>query len=98
MAKRLQPFCHGYHLKSFIYYTKKRPASRVNNALNTGSYNITRCANDDSWDDVNILDNEEMIQDYRDRFDEINKVSLPITLTESQRTKSDQSTFSIQQQ
>jgi phosphatidylserine/phosphatidylglycerophosphate/cardiolipin synthase-like enzyme len=63
------------HHKFFIF---------ISNVLNkplicTGSYNPTGYSNVNSWDDMNIIDDPEFIQSYRDRFAEIKAASKLIT-------------------
>ena len=53
-----------------------------------GSYNPTGTSNDNAWDDVVILDDNEIIQSYLHRFAEIKSASKAITYQELQSTPS----------
>ncbi len=61
----------------------------------TGSYNLTGHTNENSWEDVIILDDKEVIQDYLNRFQEIKQISQPITLDELQKIKSNPSSYQL---
>lgn len=47
-----------------------------------GSYNLTGHANKNSWDDIVILDDADVIDDYLARFEEIKAASQPMTREE----------------
>lgn len=58
-----------------------------------GSYNLTGHTNENSWEDVVLLDDKDVIQEYLNRFEEIKQISHPLTLDDLQKIKTNPSGF-----
>lgn len=92
----LTPRSSGYEMNHHKFFIFK------NNILNksllwTGSYNPTGNSNHNSWDDVIILDDIDVIKDYENRFKEIKSASKPITMQELQNIPSNPSSWTLGQ-
>jgi hypothetical protein len=60
-----------------------------------GSYNPTGCSNVNSWDDITILDDAGVIQDFRNRFEEIKAASQPIIQEALANARTNPSSWSL---
>ena len=60
-----------------------------------GSYNPTGCSNVNSWDDMNIVDDADFIQQYRGRFEELKAASQPITQDDLASARTNPSHWSL---
>jgi phosphatidylserine/phosphatidylglycerophosphate/cardiolipin synthase-like enzyme len=60
-----------------------------------GSYNLTGHTNENSWEDVVLLDDKDVIQDYLNRFEEIKQISHALTLDDLQKIKTNPSGFAL---